>query len=241
MKPYRYRITETFLTRLLGTAPASKEVYESFIAKKREKEAGRRRKASVRLGVETAPVTGTAVEEVETIDEEAGITVFHRDLGEKTEAGEDGQGLFFLDYQVAGYWKETAEILQQEHGIKQPRSKFDNFVYVMPRRVYITDADGKVLTKADGRLERPLRAMTMQGPRVSLACSEVVNPGRTITYELYVLPYLKKGSGRDAKAVDVDGLIEMLCDHGRLKGRGQWRNGGNGRFDATWEAIHEKK
>ncbi len=237
MKFQRFKVTEQFTTRLLGTSPASKEVYEAYINKKRREEEERRKKAAARLGVETAPVAGTAVEEVETIDEEAGITVFHNDLLQKTEAGEDGKGLFLLDYQVAGYWKETAEILQGEHGIKQPRSKFDNFVYIQPRRVYIQDVDGKVLQKADGRLERPLRAMTMRGPRVSLACSEIVNPGRWISYELTILPFLKKGSGREAKAVDVDWLVDFIASHGQLKGRGQWRNGGNGKFVAKVERI----
>jgi hypothetical protein len=233
----KFSITETFTTRLLGSAPANKEVYREYIAKKKAEAEEKRRKHAERTGTPSVPPVGTVEEEVETINEEIGLTVFHNDLGETTESGEPGRGLFLFDYQVCGFWKEAAEILVEEHGIRQPRSKLDNYLLIEPRRIYIRDEDGKVLTKADLRIERPLRAMTMQGPRVSLACSEVVNPGRTVSYTADFLPYLKRGTGKDAKPVDLDKFVESIVAFAQRKGRGQWRNGGNGKFRAVVKPL----
>ena len=235
----KFLIKELFTTRLLGSAPANREVYQQYIASKKVEADEKRRKHAERTGTPSIAPVGTVAEEVETINEETGMTVFHNDLGQKTESGDDGQGIFLFDYQIQGFWKEAAEILVQEHGIFQPRSKLDNYLLIEPRRVYIRDADGKVLTKADFRLERPLRAMTMQGPRVSLACSEVVEPGRTVEYTADFLPYLKRGSGKEAKLVDLDKFVESIVAYAQRKGRGQWRNGGNGKFRATVTPILE--
>lgn len=236
----KFTITETFTTRLLGSAPANKEVYREYIAKKKLEAEEKRRKHAERTGTVSVPPSGSVEEEVETINEDVGLTVFHNDIGQTTEAGEPGQGLFLFDYQVCGFWKEAAEILVEEHGIKQPRSKLDNYLLVEPRRIYIRDAAGAILTKADHRIERPLRAMTMQGPRVSLACSEVVEPGRTVSYTVDFLPYLKRGSGKEAKAADIDEFVKMIVAFAQRKGRGQWRNGGNGKFSAVVKPVLEE-
>lgn len=240
-KTRKFQVTETFTTRLLGTAPADKEVYKAFIAKKRQDEAERRSKAAERAGQPTIPPQGTEQEEVDTIREEAGITVFHSDVGQVCEDGSKGQGLFLFDYQVGGFWKEAGEILQAEHGIPMVRSKLDNFMLVEPRRIYIKDESGHALQKADMQIERPLRAMTMQGPRVSLACSEVVNPGRHIDYTVDFLPFLKSGRGKEAKALDIDKFVELILWFGKRKGRGQWRNGGNGKFDVAVKPVDLEK
>lgn len=238
MNTYRFQVTETFTTRLLGSAPANKQVYADFIAGKKAEAEERRAKASERFGVETVASVGTIEEELGTIREETGATCFHNDLGQTTEDGLPGLGLFLYDYQIAGYWKEAAESLAQEHGVKQVRSKLDNFMFITPRRVYIRDGN-EALTEPDGKLERPLRAMTAQGPRVTLACSEIVNPGRVIGYTMEFLPYIKVGTGREAKALDVDHFVEIVSGYGKFKGRGQWRNGGNGRMTIKITALKE--
>lgn len=237
MYTYKYSVTETFLTRLLGSAPANRAVYADYIASKKAEAEERRAKAAERLGVETVSSVGTIEEEIATVREETGVTQFHSDLEQVCEDGSLGRGLHLLDYQILGYWKEAAEALQEEHGVKQVRSKIDNFVFVRPRRVYICDERGAPLTQADGKLERPLRAMTMQGPRVSLACSELVNSGRIIKYEMEFLPYIKVGIGREAKKLDVDHFVEIVAAYGKFKGRGQWRNGGNGRIEIEAVAM----
>jgi len=229
-KTVTYKIRATFLEPVLGTAPANKEVYTNFIASKKAAAEEIRRKAAERTGAPTEPVVGTEVEELETISETAGLTVFHSDYGQP-----GGKGLFFYNYLIKGFFKEAAEALVPVHGVKQPRSKLDNLLFVYPRRIYLTDEIGGLLTKADAKFERPLRAMTMQGPRISLACSEMVNAGRVIDFEIKMYDFLQKGFGKEAKKVDPDSFLRMILDYGRDKGFGQWRSASFGSF--TYEIL----
>jgi hypothetical protein len=79
--------------------------------------------------------------------------------------------------------------------------------------------------KPDGRLERPLRANTPQGPRVSLVSSDYVDAGVEFEITITLLPH------KELKWK----IVEQLLDYGKLKGLGQWRNGGWGRFE--WEKV----
>ena len=66
--------------------------------------------------------------------------------------------------------------------------------------------------------QRPLRAQTMQGERVALASSETIPAGSYVIFEIAML------LDSHEKAV-----IEAL-NYGTLRGFGQWRNSGKGRF-----------
>lgn len=229
----RFQVGIAFTEKTLGSAPADRKVYETFIASKKRGAEEKRRAYMERRGLEPLePVVGTVEEEIETIREDAGLTVFHSDASEP-----DGKGIFVFDYTWKGFFKETAEILADDHGIKQPRSKLDNYLFVYPRRIYILGIGERPLRVADGRMERPLRAMTMQGPRVSLACSEYVEAGRTCSFEVKVYPNLKAGYGRESRAIDAGQLLETLLKYGEDKGFAQWRNGGWGRFTATTKEL----
>lgn len=236
MDTVKFKVTQTFLTRVLGTAPADKDVYTKFIAAKKVEAEELRRKFAERHGTPQAEVTGTQAEEVETISEEKGLTVFHNDLGKKDEFGQDGRGLYLYDYQILGQFKEAAEILNEAHGIKQVRSKLDNFLKIRPRRAYFV-RDGKPVTAADGRFERPIRVMTMQGPRVSLVSSECLEPGCSVEYVADFLPYLKKGSGKEAKTIDLREFSELVLGLGERRGTCQFRNGGFGTFKYVLEPL----
>jgi len=74
--------------------------------------------------------------------------------------------------------------------------------------------------KPDGCLERPLRAMTMQGPRVTLARSDMIEAGATIDATIRVIGH---------KEVNEELLYELL-GYGEFKGLGQFRNGSYGSF-----------
>ena len=74
-----------------------------------------------------------------------------------------------------------------------------------------------------GNCQRPLRASTAQGERIALAHSEAVPVGSFIEFEITLLDEAHE------KAV-----VEWL-DYGRLRGLGQWRNSGKGRF--KWEEV----
>lgn len=187
---------------LLGTVAKDDEVYASFI----------RSKAPVENPEEIPP------EE----EEERGWTGFYRDA--------DGRPVL-MDYQIKGFLKEAADILNgtdpfrikgrvtkttPDPGMKRItaiKSVIDNTVFVFPRRIVLGD-------DVDGVIERPLRAMTMRGPRVSLARSDYIKEGTTFSFQIKTLPVCPFEEEH----------IRAMLDYGELKGLGQWRNGGYGRF-----------
>lgn len=149
---------------------------------------------------------------------EKGMTVFPRDT--------DGTPILW-DYQVKGFLKEATgivlDLMEKEVRVgKTKLSKFtfkrlvDNFVFVGPRKIRIAGEMGANCT-------RPLRADTMQGERVALATSETIKAGATIDFELKCL------------APSLDPVLRQCLDYGALKGLGQWRNSGKGRF--VWEEV----
>lgn len=187
-------VTMTLMEPLLGTVPKNQEVYAAYIATK-------------------APKPELADEEVETVQEieDKGWTGFHT----------DADGPLIYDYQVKGFLKEIATVLQAELGIKGLKSKIEKYVYVLPRRI-------RLPAIADKPMERPLRASTAQGERVTVTRSDQVAPGGQITLQIMLIP---NSSTKQSKAVTWK-TVEALLDFGALKGLGQWRSGGFGRF--TW-------
>jgi hypothetical protein len=196
-----YAVEIELIEALLGTVPKNPKVYAEYIASK-------------------APSPDLAEEEVslenqrETI-EKSGWTGFH----------EDSEGLFLYNYQVLGFLKEAGQTLKEQLGIKNLRSKIDNFVYVNPRRI-------RLAKEPSGVLERPIRCMTMQGPRVALTRSDYVPEGTRLAFSLVLL---------DNKEIKVETLTELLR-FGQLKGLGQFRNGSYGRFEVVgFEGIAPKE
>jgi len=81
--------------------------------------------------------------------------------------------------------------------------------------------------------ERPLRAETMRGPRVSLASSEQVDDPWSIEFTVTLVdnPTTNKSANVTWEA------IEEMLSYGCLKGLGQYRNGSFGRF--TYERTEQ--
>ena len=151
-------------------------------------------------------------DEVETLPValEKGTTAFHK---------LDGKPIYY-DYMVKGFIKETGLVFNGLRGVKNLRSKLENLVFVQPRRIELHPAGE--LTYC----ERPLRAMTAQGPRTSVARSEELPAGTWFECELEVF----------------DGpisapLLRDLFDYGSRRGMGQWRNSGHGRFTFELTAL----
>ena len=194
----------TGLTRILGAQAANPDIHSEYIASK-------------------AATYAKAEEETDKLPEgfeKKGVTVFLRDDG----------ALCLADYVVKGFLKEALNALKSQIGIVAPASKVDNFVLITPAYLKFTKA-GVPVTESDGQLERPLRAMTMQGPRVSVAASEKIDAGWELTFNLTLL---ENPSSPKSKALTFD-VIEEALGYGSFKGLGQWRNGQNGRF--VWEKI----
>ena len=189
----KYEVTLTFTEPLLGTIPKDPDVYAGYIQSK-----------AAALGDEQA------AEELETVEhiEEKGWTGFHTLNGD----------LLMYDYVVRGFLKSACGSLRRVTGTRSSKLSaykkvIDGLVFVEPRRI-VLDLHGEEM----GILERPLRAQTAQGERVTLARSDTCPPGTTMTFTLLVLGVVKKP------------LLEEWLDYGRLSGLGQWRSGSYGRF-----------
>ena len=107
------------------------------------------------------------------------------------------------------------------------RALLSNCLDVDARVVY--DAAGKPsLEGFDGEIsicQRSLRASTPKGDRVSLSASEEVPAGATMTFWVLCL--------NDAHVP----AVKEWFDYGILRGTGQWRNSGKGRF--MYEILDE--
>ena len=144
---------------------------------------------------------------------EKSMTIFPRD--------KDGNPILW-DYQIKGFFKDSCSALRKVTGtasskIKAYKKEIDGLIFVFPREIKI-NLNGEI-----GICERPLRAQTAQGERVALASSETVPAGSSAKITIRCL------SDAHEKAV------REWLDYGQLKGLGQWRNSGKGRF--TWEEI----
>ena len=204
----RITIKATYIEPVLGTASSNPEIHAEFIASKGPD--AKTREEEIAAG---------GVEEVE----ERSMTVFPRD--------EEGNPIFW-DYQIKGFFKDACSMLNRvggkdENGKKKKLNEsskltafkkiIDGMIFVSPRQIPI-DFTGEV-----GLCQRPLRAQTMQGERVALAISEEIPAGAEITFVITVLDESHLAAVRE------------WLDYGALRGLGQWRNSGKGRF--TWEEL----
>lgn len=192
------KVKLTFVEPILGTSPANEDIYREFIASKAEDAAT--------IEDEVAALGAEAVAE-------KGMTVFPR--------MEDGTP-FLYDYQIKGFFKDTCGGLRKvkgsvSAGIKAYKKEIDKLIFPEPRCIPF-DSCGEI-----GVCQRPLRAQTAQGERVSLAMSEEIPAGASVTFDIVCL------TDDHVKAV------REWLDYGRFSGIGQWRNSGKGRF--TWEEV----
>lgn len=200
----KIKVKLTFKEPILGTWPANPNVAREFIASK-------------------SPDATTVEDEIAALGADAvadkGMTVFPRDP--------DGRPIFY-DYQIKGFFKDSCGMLSRIGGKTETGKKkavnesgritaykktIDGLIFVEPRMIPIV-FDGEI-----GDCQRPLRAQTAQGERVSLTKSEEIPAGATCEFSIVLLDESHE------KAV-----LEWM-DYGSLRGIGQWRNSGKGRFD----------
>lgn len=199
------KVKITFLEPVLGTWPNNKNIAEEFIASK-------------------APDASTIEDEIAALGIDAvtekGKTVFPRN-----EAGEP----VLYDYQVKGFFKDACGMLRRVGGKDEKTGKkkaanlsgkltayksvIDGLIFVQPRMIPI-QVNGEIRD-----CQRPLRAQTMQGERVSLANSEEIPEGSTAEFEVLCLEK------------EHEAVVQEWLDYGILRGIGQWRNSGKGRFE----------
>ena len=206
----KLKVRLTLTEEMLGTKAANKDVFADYIASK-------------------APDGDRRKEELDTAEhrEEAGTTVFH---------SQDG-AVGIWDYQVKGFFKDACGAMRNADDalskkVVAYKSRIDGLIFVTPRFIPIAMPDGGKV----GICERPLRADTAQGPRVTLARSETIPVGSTIDLDVVVLAD-KIGKGEDA--VSARELVEEWLKYGELRGLGQWRNSGKGRF--SYKVVGESE
>ena len=185
---------------MLGTKAANKDVFADFIASKH-------------------PSGTPARDELDNAEhrEEAGTTVFHR---------QDGV-IGIYDYQIKGFFKDACGAMNRfdkdnRGGLEKLsayKTKIDGCIFVEPRFIPIVMPEGASV----GICERPLRADTAQGPRVSVCRSESIPPGSTLTFDVEIL------------SKDLAAYVQAWFTYGKKRGLGQWRNSGKGRFN--WAEV----
>lgn len=206
----KINVRATFILGPLGSAPNNDEIYRDFIGSK-------------------APDADSLEDEVKSLGVDAvaekGMTVFPRD--------EDGNPIFW-DYQIKGFFKDACSMLgrvggKTEDGKKKPVNEsskmkaykkiIDGLIFVFPRKIAIRAAGDL------GTNQRPLRASTMQGERITLAMSEEAADGSQICFTVACL------------SPEHTAAVREWLNYGFVRGLGQWRNSGKGRF--VWEELDE--
>lgn len=196
------KVKLTLIEEILGTASNNKNLHADYIASK-------------------APDAVKREEEIEAIGVDAEIeksmTVFPR----------NNEGSPFVwDYQIRGFFKDACGMLRRitktkSSAMKAYKKIIDGNIFVKERQIPFNMAG------CMGSCQRPLRGQTPQGERISLANSETIPAGSSITFTIQCL--------NDG---DTDTVKEWL-NYGRVRGLGQWRNSGKGKF--YWELIEEKQ
>lgn len=150
-----------------------------------------------------------AQQPVEEVTEKAS-TIFSR---------EDGKPMLW-DYQIKGFFKDACSMALRVAKVADLRAYkkiIDGLIFVKPRKI-ILNLSGELFWT-----ERPLRASTAQGERIALARSETAPAGTYFDIEILLL---KK---------DLEKYVKNWLDYGALRGIGQWRNSGMGRFE--WKKL----
>jgi hypothetical protein len=189
------KVRLTLTEEMLGTKAANPDVFADFIASK-------------------CPDDDKRKQELDNAEhrEEAGTTVFHRESGQ----------IGIYDYQIKGFFKDACGAMnrfdkESRNGLEKLtayKTKIDGCIFVSPRFIAIQIPEGAKI----GICERPLRAETAQGPRVSVCRSETVPAGSFIDIGVSVL------------SKELIPFVEEWFKYGQLRGLGQWRNSGKGRF-----------
>lgn len=170
-----------------------------------------------------APTEELEAREIETIkaqNAEERLTVFPK-LPNGTP--------FVYDYQIKGMFKDSCKMLAKAGkagypggkacvAIKAYKQAIDGLIFVEPRCIPYNLHGLKM-----DYCERILRANTPMGERTSIAKSESVPEGSTIEFSVVCLdPALEK-------------MVKECLDYGTMRGLGQWRNSGKGRF--VWDLL----
>ena len=197
----------TLTEEALGTSSSSKELHKEYIASK-------------------APDAKSTEEEVAALGvdavDEKGRTVFPR-----MAVGDDDDVPFVYDYQLKGFFKDSAKMLKKVSGsecskVRAYKQAIDGLIFIDQRKIPWVAEDGTP-AHVGPTCERPLRASTPMGERIAISSSETVPAGSHLDFGIILL---------DKTLLP---MVKECLTYGRLRGLCQWRNSGKGTF--TWEAT----
>lgn len=193
----------TLTEDMLGTKPLNPTVFQTFVDQAKEEEKRLEEEKAAKAAVE-----GRSAEEIER----CGTTIFHVVNGQR--------GIW--DYQIKGFFKDAAaatnrmdkELRNNLEKLTAYKTKIDQCIFVFPRFIPIIIGNGSEVSMC----ERPLLADTPQGRRVSLVRSEAIPAGSYLEIEILIL------------SKELCPYVDFWLGYGKLRGLGQWRNSGKGRF-----------
>lgn len=212
MKRTTYKVEMTFTEPLLGGACNNPEVHAEHIASKAETVA--------EVQEEVEAISGHSLEKA--------LGVFPK----------DETGLFYWNYQLRGFFKEQIASLVELGDVKEVskwsvKKAVNMLVYAKPRRIYLMDEKGKHIKDCQTVLSRPLKAETLQGPRIALASSQMLPAGTNISFMVELLEV----DNAKSKCRLKPETIEAALAFGSQQGFGQWRTAHYGQFDYSIKEV----
>lgn len=215
-----YRVEIKLESDLLGSVPLDRDVYIDYIASK--------------IPAPVAEVNGHNLDaDIAAIPEEKrGITGFFKLPDGRPYLGRHVVKGFMKSAVAAmraaesapatGRAKAGAKLDFSSSAITAYASKIDMLVSVWPLQIPL------LLAGPLTQLSRPLRAMTMQGPRVALASSEMAPAGTSLVCEVGVM----------GDTTITPDMVQEIFDYGVIQGLGQWRGSGMyGQFTAEVTTV----
>ena len=192
------KVRLTFIDDILGGNPGDEDIYRTYIGSK-------------------APDPTKVEDEVAVLGVE-GVVEKGKTIFKKFAAGTP----FLAGYHIKGFFKAAAQAMKKVPGSKSSKLKafkkeIDTLIFIAEDQIPFIDW-GMM-----DECQRPLRASTPMGVRVSIAISVSIAAGAQAEFTIQCLI-----------DDDVEYVREWL-DYGRLNGIGQWRNSGKGRF--VWEEL----
>lgn len=195
------KVRLTFIDDILGGNPGNEDIYRTYIGSK-------------------APNPDKIEDEVKALGVE-GVVEKGKTIFKKMANGTP----VLCSYHIKGFFKAAAQAKKKEKhsmsaSLKAFKKEIDTAIFIKEDEIPFIDW---------GRMDecqRPLRASTPQGERVSIAISESIAAGAQVKFTIQC-----------NVDEDMSYVMEWL-DYGRQNGIGQWRNSGKGRF--LWEAVPVK-
>lgn len=217
------RVRLTLTEEALGSQPGSKTEFDGFF---RDRAAKTIAEEAVRVDPETGEQLRYSEDEANALVSQErsaisaddaldrGRTVFPRD--------EQGRPCMY-GYQLKGAFKDACGMLRRVKGSKS--SKLTAYRKIIDGLIFVDERMSPFVFDYHETEDcvRPLRASTPQGERVSIARSETVPAGSTITFTITSLE------------VSYWPTIEEWLNYFNRRGLCQWRNSGKG--TCTWEYV----